>query len=172
MEVGAGTGLFGLALAGKDAITHYLAVDVKADRLQVGARQAAENNIKNIRFLRARVDQLTAAIVPHSLREIWITFPDPFPKDRSAKHRLTHPQFLDVYRQLLSESGTLYFKTDAKDLFDWSLEQLDAQKWNIQELSFDLHDSDLAEHYKIPTTYEKRYMNEGKKINFVRAIPK
>lgn len=171
MELGAGTGLFGVSLAVNEPDKQLVAVDVKADRLQTGATKAAEQNVTNVRFLRARADQLSDLIASGSLERIWVTFPDPFPKDRSAKHRLTHPQFLSIYRGLLRPNGALYFKTDAKALFDWSLEQLVAAGWNIEELSFDLHESSLDPAYMIPTTYEARYMSEGLKINFVRATP-
>ena len=63
------------------------------------------------------------------------------------------------------------FKTDAKELFDWSLEQLVVEGWQIQRLSFDLHESNLSKNYKIMTTYERRFVNEGLKINFVKALP-
>ena len=169
LEIGAGTGYFGVALAEQSPNEKVLAFDVKADRLQQGARRATEKNLDNIRFLRARADQLPELFEPHSISKIWITFPDPFPRERSSKHRLTHPNFLKIYADLLKSDGELYFKTDAKNLFDWSLEQLVVENWQIEELTFDLHESDLADHYKVETTYESRYRNEGIKINFVKA---
>lgn len=171
LEVGAGTGYFGVALAEADHARQVVAVDVKADRLQQGARRAEEEGLANIRFLRARADQLSVLCPEHSLEKIWVTFPDPFPKDRSAKHRLTHPNFLRTYAQLLREDGKLYFKTDARELFNWSLEQLVQEKWKIDELSFDLHESELADEYKVETVYESRFRADGIPINFVRAIP-
>lgn len=171
LELGAGTGLFGVTLAERNRHAHVLAVDVKADRLQTGARRAADLALENIHFLRARADQLPGLLTPHGLDTIWITFPDPFPRERSAKNRLTHPKFLAVYQQLLSPSGALYFKTDSHDLFTWSLEQLVATGWTITELSFDLHESSLDDAYKVMTTYEKRYVGEGLKIHFVKATP-
>lgn len=171
LEVGAGTGLFGTALAEKSPALTHVAVDVKADRLQKGAYAAIEKGLKNIRFLRARADQLADLIPAHSLRAIWVTFPDPFPKKRSSGRRLTHPTFLKTYQHLLEDNGALYFKTDAHDLFTWSLEQLVHEGWRLTELSFDLHDSRLADEYKIPTTYEQRFINEGLKIHFVKAMP-
>lgn len=170
LEMGAGTGLFSVALARLDA-AKYVAVDVKADRLQKGAYAAKEAGRENVRFLRARADQLEAAIPSRSLQKIWVTFPDPFPKKRSAKHRLTHPQYLNLYQTWLGSNGALYFKTDARDLFTWSLEQLVASGWQIQELSFDLHESELSSEYKLCTTYEERYIGEGKPIHFVKALP-
>lgn len=171
LEVGAGTGLFGVALAAVLPEKWVLAVDVKADRLQTGARRAQEEGLSNIQFLRARVDQLTAVIASHSLDAIWVTFPDPFPKERSAKHRLTHPNFLSMYASLLDPKGALYFKTDASGLFTWSLEQLVREGWSITELSFDLHESDLPDLYKQKTTYEVRFTAEGLPTHFVKATP-
>ncbi|MDX2776477.1 tRNA (guanosine(46)-N7)-methyltransferase TrmB [Streptomyces caniscabiei] len=171
LEVGAGTGLFGVALAAELPKKRILAVDVKADRLQTGARKAAEEGLTNIQFLRARAGQLGEVIAPHSLEMIWVTFPDPFPKDRSSKHRLTHPNFLSLYASLLGSDGALYFKTDARALFTWSLEQLVNEGWAILELSFDLHESDLSDLYKQKTTYETRFTAEGLPTHFVKAMP-
>jgi len=171
LEVGAGTGLFGTALAEKSPGLNHVAVDVKADRLQKGAHAAAEKRLTNMRFLRARADQLVELIPAHALAAVWVTFPDPFPKKRSSGRRLTHPTFLKIYQHLLDEGGALYFKTDAHDLFTWSLEQLVAEGWQLKELSFDLHESELSDDYKVYTTYEERFVGEGLKTHFVKATP-
>ena len=171
LEVGAGTGLYSVALAEAQPDKKFMALDVKGDRLQTGARLAEEKGITNIRFVRARADQLPELLSAHSLSSIWITFPDPFPKKRSSGRRLTHPMYLKTYQSLLGESGTLYLKHDSQDFFVWSLEQLVAEKWIINELSFDLHESELDEHYKIMTTYEKRWIDEGSVTHFVKASP-
>lgn len=168
-EVGAGTGLFATALAQQNPEASVLAVDVKADRLITGARLAVQENISNIHFLRSRVDLLHECLTPASLQQLWITFPDPFPKKGSAGRRLTHQKFLALYKTLLAKNGALYFKTDARDLFTWSLEQLVADGWRIEELSFDLHESLLDDAYKIKTTYETRFTAEDLPIYFVKA---
>jgi tRNA (guanine-N7-)-methyltransferase len=171
VELAAGTGLFGVSLA-ESTGRQTLAVDVKADRLQTGARVAAGKGLTNMRFLRARIeDQLADLLQPQTVEQLWITFPDPFPKKRFAKNRLTHPKFLTLYRELLTPTGALYFKTDAHDLFTWSLEQLVQEGWTITELSFDLHDSQLSDDYKVMTTYESRFTAEGLPTHFVRATP-
>ncbi|HSW77719.1 MAG TPA: tRNA (guanosine(46)-N7)-methyltransferase TrmB [Candidatus Chromulinivoraceae bacterium] len=170
-EIGAGTGLFSVAQAAAHPEGKFLAVDVKADRLQKGAYAATEKHLDNLRFLRVRADQLPEKIAAHSLDILWVTFPDPFPRKHSAGRRLTHPHFLKFYAGLLKSDGALYFKTDAKKLFEWSLEQLVAEGWKVEELSFDLHDSNLADWYKIKTTYEARFVDEGLLIGFVKATP-
>lgn len=171
LEVGAGTGKFCVALAADAPKTQHLAVDVKADRMQSGARLASEQGLDNVRFLRARIEQLAEVLKPHSLQSIWVTFPDPFPKERSEKHRLTHQKYLELYKNLLAKGGKLYFKTDAVGLFDWSLEQLSEMGWEITNLSFNLHHSTMPEVAKTLTTYEARYVDEGKKICYVEATP-
>ena len=82
-----------------------------------------------------------------------------------------HPTFLKIYQELLREDGALYFKTDETNLFKWGLEQLVREGWRIERLSFDLHESDLNNNYKVMTTYESRFTKEGLKINFVKALP-
>lgn len=172
LELAAGTGLFAVSLAAANPERQVLAVDVKADRLQSGARAAIEQGLQNIKFLRARIeDQLAGLLKPQTITELWLTFPDPFPKKRFAKNRLTHPKFLALYAQLLAPGGALYFKTDAHDLFTWSLEQLVAEGWHISELSFDLHESDLPAFYKVKTSYEQRFTAEGLSTHFVKATP-
>lgn len=169
LEVGAGTGLFSVELAARYPDKLFAAIDVKADRLQKGAYIALERGLKNIYFIRARADQVGDLFALSTLVNIWVTFPDPFPKKRAAGRRLTHPYFLRRYAQLLQPGGELLFKHDDRDFFCWSLEQLVAEKWQITELSFDLHESSLDDEYKIMTTYEQRWLNEGKAINFVKA---
>jgi tRNA (guanine-N7-)-methyltransferase len=169
VEVGAGTGLFSVQLAAAHPDKTFVAVDVKADRLQKGAYAAEALGLTNLRFLRARADQLSESFTAGSLTAVWLTFPDPFPKQRSAGRRLTHPKFLNLYRRLLAPEGALCCKTDARELFAWSLEQVVAQGWRLTQLSFDLHESDLNQEYKFLTTYERRWLSEGTPTNFFRA---
>lgn len=170
VEVGAGTGLFLVELATRFPGKKFIALDVKADRLQKGARMAIERGLKNIYFVRARADQLLEVVKPHSVSEIWLTFSDPFPKKGDAKRRLTHPKYLELYKNAhVSENAKLFMKTDSHSLFDWSLEQLVMSGFSIAEIAFDLHDSELSSDYKIMTTYEQKWTAEGLPIYFVAA---
>lgn len=174
VEIGAGTGQFVVELAARHPEVNYVALDVKGDRLQKGAAEALEKGLSNIRFVRARADQLTELFTANSLREVWLTFSDPFPRKRSAGRRLTHAYFLLKYAQILHrrsghDQGCLYIKHDNPEFFQWSLEQLVSQGWRITELSFDLHESALASDYKILTPYEQRWLGEGRVTQFARA---
>ena len=169
VEIGAGNGLFSVELAARHPEQMFAAVDVKADRLQHGAYKALERGVTNIAFVRARADQVDELFEANSLSQVWLTFPDPFPRKRSAGRRMTHPTFLAKYSGLLSSSGALYLKHDDPAFFAWSLEQLVAEKWSIDQLAFDVHESVLDDDYKIMTTYEQRWLSEGRTSYFVRA---
>jgi len=171
LELGAGTGLFSVELATRYPNRKIVAVDVKADRLQKGANLAKERGLTNIFFVRARADQLGDIVQAGSLKSLWMTFPDPFPKKRAAGRRMTHTHYLQMYKDLLHADGAFYLKHDNRDFFMWSLEQLVGERWHIDELSFDLHDSALSDDYKIHTTYETRWLGEGLVTNFVKAYP-
>lgn len=171
VEVGAGNAHFLVELAARHPEQQFVAVDVKADRLQSGARKAETAGLANIRFVRARADQVDELFVKGSVADIWLTFSDPFPRKRSAGRRMSHPTYLNKYATVLRADGSLLIKHDNRDFFCWSLEQLVAEKWQLQELSFDLHESGLADDYKILTAYERRWLGEGLVTHFVRALP-
>ena len=169
VEIGAATGLFCVELARRHPDQIFVAIDVKADRLQKGAYEAIERGLDNVYFVRARADQIDQLFDAKSLWAIWLTFSDPYPKKRAAGRRMTHPTFLAKYQQLLAPDGRFYLKHDNPDFFKWSLEQLVATGWAIDELSFDLHESNLSDDYKILTTYEQRWLGEGRITQFARA---
>lgn len=171
IEIGAGNGRFAVELATRHPEQNFVALDVKGDRLQNGARLATERGLANIRFIRARADQVNELFEPKSLSTIWLTFADPFPKKKSAGRRMSHPTFLRRYAALLNSDGVFCLKHDNRDFFHWSLEQLVGENWHVRELSFDLHESDLADDYKILTTYEQKWQAEGLVTNFVNAAP-
>ncbi|MEO8691226.1 MAG: tRNA (guanosine(46)-N7)-methyltransferase TrmB, partial [Candidatus Saccharimonas sp.] len=169
LEIGAGTGFFSVELASRHPDQTFVALDVKADRLQRGAYEALEKGVNNVFFVRARADQIDQLAPPKSVSSIWVTFPDPFPRERSERRRLMHPYFLAQYRELLADSGSLYLKHDNREFFDWSLEQLKETGWVINEFSFNLHASNLDYNYKVLTSYEIRWLNEGLETKFVKA---
>ena len=172
LEIGAGTALFSTKLAKIHPDFFYIAMDRKSDRLYKGAKLAIEEGINNIVYLWSNARNLVSLLPGHSVSGIWITFPDPWPQDSNAKHRLTNPQLLKQYQQLLKPGGKLNFKTDNRNLFDWSVEQLKDNNWQLNQITYNLHnDKDLPPDNDalIMTTYEERYVSEGKPINYLQA---
>lgn len=171
LEIAAGNAQFSFQLAKKYPKQNFIAVDIKSDRLYTSAKQALEEGINNIAFVRMSIYELNKVFPKNSAETIWLTFPDPFMRKRSIRRRLSHPLFLQQYREILEKDGRLKFKTDNRELFLWSLEQFVAEKWQFQELSFDLHESDLSEDYKIMTHYEKKFIAEDFAINYCSLAP-
>ena len=169
LEIAAGNAQFSLELARRHPELNFIAIDIKSDRLYTSAKKALQEEIDNIAFLRMPLTELGRVFARRSVDLIWLTFPDPFPRERSAKRRLTHPRFLAEYRKLLKPGGLLKYKTDNRELFLWSLEQLVQEKWQLEELSFDLHDSNLPEEYKIKTYYEEGFTAQGIPTNIVTS---
>lgn len=171
LEIGAGTGFFSVELAARHPEQTFVALDVKADRLQRGAYAALERGLGNVLFVRAPAYRLAELFAAATLQQIWVTFPDPFPRARSAGRRLTHPTYLAAYAGLLRAGGELRLKHDNLEFFQWSLEQLVATGWRLDELAFDLHgDEALAgSDAAILTSYEQRWLGEGRVTRYVSA---
>ncbi len=187
LEIGAGTANLSLEFARRNPNARIIAVDLKSDRLYSGAKFALQEELTNLVFLRGHVQQLREVLKEGSVDLIWVTFPDPFLKDRQEKHRLTEPKFLSLYAFLLNDSGILKFKTDNLALFNWSLEQLKDSNWKVLSLTHDLHE-EFLENYtntnvvlgddllltpleKVKTKYEEKFTAAGIKINYLEAQP-
>lgn len=168
LELGCGKAEVSLELARRNPGRNYIGIDKKSDRMWRPAKTALEEGVSNIGFIQSDIRRINQLFEEHSVDEIWITFPDPFPRERQAKHRLTHPFFLKQYKQILKEGGTMRFKTDDLALFQYSLERFVDEGMRIEALTFDLHESDIrAETARIATTYEKKWLLQGKQINYV-----
>ena len=170
VEVGAGTALFLTELARLHPERQFVAIDRKSDRLYKGAKLAGELKLDNIVYLWSNARNLASLLPGESVSEIWLTFPDPWPQESNIKHRLSNPKFLGQYHGLLKADGVLNFKTDNRPLFDWSAQQFNNSQWHITHLTHNLHsDNAVDDDAKIMTTYESRYVSEGKKINYLSA---
>ncbi|HEY9117382.1 MAG TPA: tRNA (guanosine(46)-N7)-methyltransferase TrmB [Roseivirga sp.] len=170
LELACGKGHYATGLAKVYPERNYIGIDVKGDRLWVGSTIAIENELTNVAFLRAQIQHLDQFFESNEVAEIWITFPDPRPKDRDIKRRLTSPRFLDLYKQILVPEGIINFKTDNTMLFEYTLAVL-AERNDVQIIdhTFDLYHSELTKyHHEITTEFEKKFLNKGEKIKYLR----
>jgi tRNA (guanine-N7-)-methyltransferase len=174
-ELGCGKGEYTLGLATIFSDKNFVGVDIKGERVWKGASQALGRKLNNVAFLRAEIELLANFFGPGELSEIWLTFPDPRPKESEERKRLTSRRFLEVYRQILEPGGVVHLKTDDRGLFEYSLnliEQLALEpNWPIGEIACtrDLYKSALLdEHYGLQTTYEKRFLAQGLPIYYLR----
>ncbi|MEM6805118.1 MAG: tRNA (guanosine(46)-N7)-methyltransferase TrmB [Bacteroidota bacterium] len=170
-ELGCGKAEFIYEQAQSYPDKNYVGIDVKADRLWRPAKDAIEASMLNLAFIRAHLRSIDTYVGENEADEMWITFPDPFRKSRQAKHRMTHKDFIPAYQKVLKKGGFLHLKTDDIDLFHFSLETFVAYPAIcLHELSFDLHEAEHIDDYcKVKTTYEKKFLEMGKKINYVKV---
>src|SRR5436190_2205054 len=117
LELACGKGEYAVGLGMLYPNKNFIGVDLKGNRIWVGAKKALDNNLSNVAFLRTQIDQVNEYFVKDEVTEIWITFPDPQLRMSKAKKRLTHPKFLRLYRQLLKPGGLIHLKTDSPDLY-------------------------------------------------------
>jgi tRNA (guanine-N7-)-methyltransferase len=165
LELGCGRGHYTLALAKRIKEATVVGVDIKGSRIWHGGKEALEGGLENVRFLRGRIEDLEDYFEEGELDEIWITFPDPHPREGKEKKRLTSQRFLEIYSRLLKKGGKVNLKTDDEDLFNYSLATAKKEGWKIEGEVRDVHGSDCAEILKeVRTQYEEKFMKEGRKI--------
>jgi len=143
LELGCGKGEHSIGFAAKNSHGLYLGIDSKSHRICVGAEKAIDLGLKNVHFLRVRIERIDAFFIKHSINEIWLTFPDPHLKKRSIKNRLSAPSFLDAYAHLLVPGGVVHLKTDSESLYTYTRESVEQWGgWVIAAVD-DLHRSEL-----------------------------
>jgi tRNA (guanine-N7-)-methyltransferase len=170
VELACGKGEYTVGLAKVFPEKNFIGVDIKGDRMFIGSKIAEEEGLENVGFLRTMIQNVEHFFAEGEISEIWITFPDPRPKKRDAKRRLTSPRFLEIYKNLMISGGIVHLKTDNTPLFDFSLEVLKERKANDLVYTFDLyHHELLLEHYGIRTNYERKFHDlAGEDIKYLR----
>ncbi len=170
VELGCGRGEYSVGLAEKFQDKNFIGVDIKGDRIWKGSQRSQALGLTNVGFLRIQIQQIDQFFAEGEVSAIWITFPDPRPKDRDVKRRMTSPKFLDMYKAMLKKDGWVYFKTDSTPLFQYTLDVLRNQ-YAISDLeyTFDLYQSNLwEEHFGIKTKYEMIFTAKGETIKYMK----
>jgi len=120
LELACGKGEYAVGLGRQFPDKNFIGLDVKGNRMYIGARYALENKLANVAFLRTEIDKIAGYFAPGEVSEIWITFPDPQLRLSKAKKRLTHPRFLRLYQQILQAGGKVNLKTDSPVLYQFT----------------------------------------------------
>lgn len=169
LELGCGRGEYSVGLAKEFPQKNFIGIDVKGDRIWFGSTLALENGLSNVGFLRAQIQHLEQYFDEGEVSEIWITFPDPRPKIRDAKRRLTSPRFLNLYKNILTPQGIIHLKTDNTPLFEYTLEVIKDYQVSLLAHTVDLYNSSLdKEHLGIKTRFEKSFFEKGFNIKYLR----
>jgi tRNA (guanine-N7-)-methyltransferase len=168
IELGCGKGEYTLGLAIKYPSKNHIGVDIKGARIWRGAKTAFENKINNVVFLRTRIEFINSFFAEDEIDEIWITFPDPFPKQGQSGRRLTSPPFLNSYRKILRDRGIIHLKTDNSMLYEYTLGIALSNKLEIISDTVDLYGRENGnEILSIRTHYENLFLKVGIKIKYL-----
>ena len=169
LELACGRGEYTVGLAKLFPQQNFLGVDVKGNRMFIGAKKCLAENISNAGFLRTQIEKLGDYFAPAEVDEIWITFPDPQLRTSKAKKRLTHPRFLRLYQQILKPGGFIHLKTDSPALYKFTKRVAELYDLTIVEDSDNVYAaSDVREELKIKTHYESLDIAQSKKIHYLK----
>lgn len=164
VEVGTGKGRFIMDLAELNPDVNYVGIEKFSSVLIRALEKQAERDLKNVRFIRMEAERIEDIFAEGEVDRIYLNFSDPWPKDRHAKRRLTSRQFLARFKKILKKDGVIEFKTDNRDLFDFSVEEVEPAGWKIDAITYDLHNSEMNEG-NIMTEYEERFSSMGNPIH-------
>ena len=168
IEIGCGKGGFISALALANPQVNYLAFERISDVLVSAAEKIRDLGITNVKVCCINANTLGEYLPAGSVEKIYLNFSDPWPKKKHTKRRLTYRSFLEIYKGLLAENGEIIMKTDNRPLFDFSLEELRENGFEIKECTFDLHADNPEDN--IMTEYERRFSEQGSKICRLKAV--
>ncbi len=170
LELGCGKGEYSVYLAKENLHKNFIGIDLKGARLWAGAKESLILELKNVAFIRAQIELVSDLFSENEIDEIWITFPDPQIKYKRTKHRLTNPQFLAKYKNILKPEGFIHLKTDSEYMHGYTLGLLEGMGIEVEYAHHDLYTNPYApkEASAVQTYYEKIYLEENKPITYLK----
>ena len=155
LELACGKGEYAVGLGMIYPQKNFIGIDIKGNRIWVGAKKALESKLNNVAFLRTQIDQVNEYFSNAEVSEIWITFPDPQLRKSKARKRLTHPKFLRLYQQFLKPGGYIHLKTDSPDLYEFTKRVIEMYGCVLHNDHENLYQREtISDDLKIKTHYE------------------
>ena len=169
LELACGRGEYTVGLSTLYPTKNIIGVDVKGNRMYIGAKKCLENNLTNAAFLRTQIELIPNYFATGEVDEIWITFPDPQLRTSKAKKRLTHPRFLRLYAQLLKQGGCVHLKTDSPKLFLFTKRVIELFDLFLVEINNDIYtNKESNPALTIKTHYESLDIAQSKRIHYLQ----
>lgn len=169
LEIGCGKGGFVIATAKLQKDVNFLALEKMSNVILTPMEEVKKQGVGNIRFLNIRAECLPCYIPEKSLDCIYLNFSTPLPKLGYATQRLTHRNFLEVYKKLLKDGGRILQKTDDRDFFDFSLDEYRACGFALENVTYNLHENGNPD-WNVVTEYESKWVERGLPIHRVEAV--
>lgn len=168
LELACGKGEYAVGLGRLYPQRNFIGIDLKGNRIWVGAKKALQENLHNVAFLRTQIDQITEYFDKEEVEAIWITFPDPQLRLSKAKKRLTHPKFLRLYQQFLAPGGLIHLKTDSPDLYRFTKLVIELYGCPLHTDMDDVFNNEtVSEELKIKTHYESLDIAGSNRIHYL-----
>jgi tRNA (guanine-N7-)-methyltransferase len=170
LELGCGKGEYTIGLAEIEPEKNYVGIDIKGSRIWNGAKQALENGLKNVGFLRTNIELIDRFFCVDEVSEIWLTFPDP--QMKKTRKRLTSTRFIELYRHFLKPGGIVHLKTDSNFQYQYTLEMARANGFEIVSNDPDIYAKEpIDPTLLIKTFYEQQWISRGITIKYISFIP-
>jgi tRNA (guanine-N7-)-methyltransferase len=169
LELGCGKGEYTVGLGRLFPEKNFIGIDIKGARMWTGAKQALENKMPNIAFLRTHIELINHFFSSGEVSEIWLTFPDP--QMTKLNKRMTSTRFMKLYREILQDRGLIHLKTDSNFLFTYTRAMINANHFPVQVETDDLYNSHLSDEIlSIQTFYERQWLDRGLNIKYIRFV--
>ena len=169
LELACGRGEYAVGLGEMFSEKNFIGVDIKGNRMYLGAKKALDKQLNNVRFLRTQIEMLPDYFEKEEVDEIWITFPDPQLRTSKAKKRLTHPRFLRLYQKVLKKNGVIHLKTDSPHLFRFTKLVSDMYGISVIESCDNVYaQSEIDKTLTIKTHYESLDIAGSNKIFYIK----
>ena len=166
LELGCGRGEYSIGMAQQFPEKNFIGIDRKGARIWRGCKDGLEMNLKNVAFLRIKIEEIEYYFAQNEVHEIWVTFPDP--QLRKERKRLISPNFISKYKNIIDAAGIIHLKTDSRELYEYVMETAPVEKWNVVENIENVYESATTSVLtEIQTFYEKKWLQEGKPISYI-----
>lgn len=167
LELGCGKGEYTVGLARRFTDKNFIGIDIKGARMWTGATQARQENLSNVAFVRTSIELIESFFAPGEVSEIWITFPDP--QMKKVRKRLTSTRFMELYRKILVDGGTIHLKTDSPFLYRYTDLMTGINSLPVIDNTSDLYASGTADDIlDIKTHYERQWLERGLTIKYIK----
>lgn len=173
VELGCGKGDYAVGLAKRFPEYNYIGMDRKGARLWRGTKDSFEDRMENVAFIRGQVYHIDHYFDSEEIQQIWITFPDPQIQSPKVRKRLTHPSYLEKYRNVLSKDHIIHLKTDNDTFYQYTLDIIQEQNHELLFACDNVYNSTLPQDIEeqvcsIKTFYEQMWLKEGRTIKYLR----